>query len=68
MNLKPKIIKLHCGMICPSGKSYTKGVYEVKNIAEEDLSFVMNRQTTVLEWEKSHPKRVVNEDPVILGE
>lgn len=55
-------------MICPSGRSYTKGVYEVKNIAEEDLSFVMNRQTTVLEWEKSHPKRVVNEDPVILGE
>jgi hypothetical protein len=59
MNLKPKQIKFHCQIICPSGKSYAKGIYKINNINEEDLSFVMDRQTTVIEWEevRTRPKR-----------
>lgn len=73
MNLKPKKIKFHCSIKCPSGRLYEKGIHEVKDITEEDISFVMERQTTVIEWEDSKPKKtpeikVEIEDRNQLGE
>ena len=62
MSQQPELIKLHCSIVCPSGRQYTRGEIEYKDIAEEDKDFVMKRQVTVLNWKRV---RTIENKPII---
>jgi len=49
-NQKPVEVKILCTMIGPSGRLYNKGEYKIEDLNEEDVDFILSKQSRVTKW------------------